>query len=67
MIQFGSSIGIGPMALDTVVVKTSAAILAATVQTRVEMNAAKILFANGTGHRAVRSADETYGVWGSAS
>jgi hypothetical protein len=45
-IQFGSSIRIGPVTIGTVIIKTTATILAATVKASVKMVAAEILVAN---------------------
>jgi hypothetical protein len=48
MSQFGSSIGIGPVAVGAVVVKTAAAILVVTINACVKMGTAEILIANNT-------------------
>ena len=48
MRQFGSSIGIGPVTVGTVVVKTAAAILVITFKACVQMGTAEILVANNT-------------------
>jgi hypothetical protein len=48
MIQFGSSIGIGPVTVGTVVIQTAAAILVITLNTCIKMGIAEILVANST-------------------
>ena len=48
MIQFGSSIGIGPVTVGTVVIQTAAAILVITLNTCIKMDIAEILVANST-------------------
>jgi hypothetical protein len=46
--QFGSRVGIGPVTVGPVVVKTIAAILVVTVRAEIKMGAAEILVANRT-------------------
>jgi hypothetical protein len=46
--QFGGGIGIRPVTVSAVVVKTAAAILVVTVKTHIKMLGAKILLANST-------------------
>ena len=48
MIQFRICIGVGPVTVGTVVVKTTAAILTVTVKAWIKMVTAEILFANRT-------------------
>lgn len=48
MTQLGGSVGIAPMTVGTVVVKTIAAILAVTIGAAVKVPVANILIANGT-------------------
>jgi hypothetical protein len=48
MAQFGSRVGIGPVTVGIVVVKTIAAILVVTVSAKIKMGATEILVANRT-------------------
>jgi hypothetical protein len=48
MTQLRISIGVGPVTVGTVVVKTTATILTVTVKAYIEMITAEILFANRT-------------------
>jgi hypothetical protein len=59
MSQFGSSIGIGPVAVGAVVVKTAAAILVVTINACVKMGTAEILIANNTYRGAMSVANQT--------
>jgi hypothetical protein len=46
--QFGSGVGISPMTIGVVVVKTIAAIMIATLSAKIKMGTAEILAANRT-------------------
>ena len=56
--QFRVRIGVGPMTIDTVILKATAAKLTVTVKTYIKMVSAEILFASRAEHRRMCIANE---------